>query len=96
MGSADTERNAPEFFILLLGSALGMALMVSTANLLMIVIAIETASLPKVGLPTVFVVALVSATLVPMGSEPVVPMASPPARWTSKSRGWPMKSSSKH
>ncbi|MDX1375870.1 MAG: YqaA family protein [Burkholderiales bacterium] len=33
---------------------------------------IETASLPKVGLPTVFVVALVSATLLPMGSEPVV------------------------
>jgi len=33
---------------------------------------LETASLPKVGLPTVFVVALVSATLVPMGSEPVV------------------------
>jgi membrane protein YqaA with SNARE-associated domain len=33
---------------------------------------LETASLPKVGLPTVFVVALVSATLIPMGSEPVV------------------------
>ncbi|MBU0717774.1 MAG: NADH-quinone oxidoreductase subunit N [Planctomycetes bacterium] len=47
IGSAETERNAPEFFVLLLGSALGMALMASTANLLMIVIAIETASLPS-------------------------------------------------
>lgn len=47
MGSAETERNAPEFFILLIGSALGMALMVSTTNLLMIVVAIETASLPS-------------------------------------------------
>ncbi|GMU37733.1 MAG: NADH-quinone oxidoreductase subunit N [Phycisphaerae bacterium] len=47
MGSASTERDAPEFFILLLGSALGMALMVSTTNLLMMVIAIETASLPS-------------------------------------------------
>lgn len=45
VGSAATERDAPEFFILLLGSALGMILMTSTANLLMIVIAIETASL---------------------------------------------------
>ena len=33
---------------------------------------LETASLPKVGLPAVFVVALISATLLPMGSEPVV------------------------
>ena len=40
LGSAESERNAPEFFVLLLGSALGMALMVSTANLLMIVVAI--------------------------------------------------------
>lgn len=47
MGSQETEKNAPEFFILLLGSALGMSLMTSTANLLMIVIAIETASLPS-------------------------------------------------
>ncbi|MGB2986279.1 MAG: proton-conducting transporter membrane subunit, partial [Phycisphaerae bacterium] len=47
LGSADSERNAPEFFILLLGSAFGMMLMVSTVNLLMIVIAIETASLPS-------------------------------------------------
>ena len=46
-GSAASERNAPEFFILLLGSALGVGLMVSTTNLLTIVIAIETASLPS-------------------------------------------------
>lgn len=50
MGSAREERDAPEFFILLIGSALGMALMVSTTNLLMIVIAIETASLPSYAL----------------------------------------------
>jgi membrane protein YqaA with SNARE-associated domain len=31
---------------------------------------LDTASLPKVGLPAVFIVALVSATLLPMGSEP--------------------------
>ena len=47
MGSSATERNAPEFFILLIGSALGMALMVSSVNLLMIVVAIEAASLPS-------------------------------------------------
>jgi NADH-quinone oxidoreductase subunit N len=47
MGSADKERNAPEFFILLLGSALGMMLMTATQNLLMIVVAIETASIPS-------------------------------------------------
>lgn len=47
MGSSATDRNAPEFFILLIGSALGMALMTSTVNLLMIVVAIETASLPS-------------------------------------------------
>lgn len=47
MGSAAAERDAPEFFILLLGSALGMVLMVSTANLLVIVMAIELASLPS-------------------------------------------------
>ncbi len=47
LGSAKGERNAPEFFVLLLGSALGMVLMVSTLNLLMIVIAIEAASLPS-------------------------------------------------
>lgn len=38
---------APEFFILLLTSALGMLLMVSSLNLLMVVIAMETASLPS-------------------------------------------------
>lgn len=47
LGPAQTESNAPEFLILLLGSALGMALMASTTNLLMIVVAIETASLPS-------------------------------------------------
>ncbi|MCH7700459.1 MAG: NADH-quinone oxidoreductase subunit N [Planctomycetes bacterium] len=47
MGSGRTERDAPEFFTLLLGSALGMALMVSTQNMLMMVIAIELASLPS-------------------------------------------------
>lgn len=50
LGSSATERNAPEFFILLLGSALGMALMVSSVNLLGIVIAIELASLPSYAL----------------------------------------------
>jgi len=39
--------NAPEFFTLLLGSALGMMLMVGTLNLLMIVLAIELASMPS-------------------------------------------------
>lgn len=47
IGSAESERNVPEFLILLLGSALGMVLMVSTLNLLMIVVAIEAASLPS-------------------------------------------------
>lgn len=37
----------PEFFVLLLTSALGMSLMVGTLNLLVMVIAIETASLPS-------------------------------------------------
>ena len=46
-GSAREERDAPAFFVLLLGSALGMSLMVSTLNLLLIVIAIELASLPS-------------------------------------------------
>lgn len=41
------EKNGAEFFVLLLTSALGMSLMVSTTNLLVIVIAIETASLPS-------------------------------------------------
>ncbi len=47
MGSSASERNAPEFFVLLLGTALGMALMVGTLNMLLIVIAIELASLPS-------------------------------------------------
>ena len=47
IGSAAREKHAPEFFILLLGSALGMALMVSTLNLLLMVVAIELASLPS-------------------------------------------------
>ena len=47
MGSAPTEREAPEFFVLLLGGALGMILMVGSLNLLMIVLAIEMASLPS-------------------------------------------------
>ena len=46
-GSAREERDAPAFFVLLLGSALGMSLMVSSLNLLLIVIAIELASLPS-------------------------------------------------
>ncbi len=50
LGSAETERNAPEFFILLLGSAVGMVLMASSTNLLMIVVALETASLPSYAL----------------------------------------------
>ncbi len=47
LGSAEREKDAPEFFVLLLGSALGMGLMVSTLNLLMMVIAMELASLPS-------------------------------------------------
>ncbi len=42
-----TAIHAPEFLTLLLGSALGMVLMVGTLNLLMIVLAIELASLPS-------------------------------------------------
>lgn len=33
---------------------------------------LETLSLPQVGLPAVFIVAFVSATLLPLGSEPMV------------------------
>lgn len=47
LGSAESERNSPEFFVLLLGSAFGMMMMASAANLLTIVIAIEAASLPS-------------------------------------------------
>jgi NADH-quinone oxidoreductase subunit N len=43
-------RDAVEFFVLLVGSAFGMAMMVSTSNLLMIVLAVESASLPSYGL----------------------------------------------
>ena len=44
------ERYAPEFFTLLVASALGMALMTTTANLLLMVIAIELASMPSYAL----------------------------------------------
>ncbi len=47
IGSAESERHGTEFFVLLVGSALGMSLMTSTLNLLMIVVAIEMASLPS-------------------------------------------------
>jgi NADH-quinone oxidoreductase subunit N len=39
--------DATEFFVLLVGSAIGLTLMVSTTNLLMIILAIEMASLPS-------------------------------------------------
>ena len=38
---------SPEFFVLLLSSALGMMLMVGTLNLLVMIVAMETASLPS-------------------------------------------------
>lgn len=41
------KHDAVEFFILLIGSAFGMSMMVSTTNLLMIVLAVEMASLPS-------------------------------------------------
>src|SRR3954462_7680838 len=41
------EGDGPEFFTLLLGATLGMCLMASTTNLLMIFMAIEMASLPS-------------------------------------------------
>lgn len=47
IGGKIRDEDSPEFFVLLLGSALGMALMVSTTNLLMLVIAMELASLPS-------------------------------------------------
>jgi len=47
LGAQFRDEDSPEFFVLLLGSALGMVLMVSTANLLMLVIAMELASLPS-------------------------------------------------
>lgn len=42
--------DAVEFFVLLLGSAFGMTLMVSTTNLLMVILAVETTSLPSYAL----------------------------------------------
>jgi len=42
-----TRLGCPEFFVLLLTSALGMMLMVGTLNLLVMVVAMETASLPS-------------------------------------------------
>lgn len=41
------EGDGPEFFTLLLGATLGMSLMASTTNLLMLVLAVEMASLPS-------------------------------------------------
>jgi len=41
------KKDATEFFVLFVGSAFGMALMVSTTNLLMILLAVEMASLPS-------------------------------------------------
>lgn len=41
------KNDSVEFFLLLIGSAFGMAMMVSTTNLLMIVLAVEMASLPS-------------------------------------------------
>jgi NADH-quinone oxidoreductase subunit N len=41
------EGDGPEFFTLLLGATLGMSLMASTSNLLMIFISVELASLPS-------------------------------------------------
>lgn len=43
----ETQRDGPEFFLLLLGAALGMCVMVGTANLMMIFLAVEMASLPS-------------------------------------------------
>jgi NADH-quinone oxidoreductase subunit N len=48
--AAGHKRHAAEFFVLLVGSAFGMALMVSTTNLLMIILAVEMASLPSYAL----------------------------------------------
>ena len=50
MGAAKHTRDAPEFLILLLGSALGMSIMVSTLNLLVLIMAIELASMPSYAL----------------------------------------------
>ena len=47
--TADTmhEGDGPEFFVLLVGATLGMSLMASAANLLMLFMAVEMASLPS-------------------------------------------------
>ncbi len=45
--SSRPAQSPPEFFVLLLTSALGMSLMVGTLNLLVIIIAMEMASLPS-------------------------------------------------
>jgi NADH-quinone oxidoreductase subunit N len=50
MLDAARERHAPEFFTLLVASALGMALMASTVNLVLMLIAIELASMPSFAL----------------------------------------------
>jgi NADH-quinone oxidoreductase subunit N len=50
MLDAPRERHAPEFLTLLLCSALGMAMMTSAVNLLLMIIAIELASLPSYAL----------------------------------------------
>ena len=44
------KHDAVEFFVLFVGSALGMSLMVSTTNLLMVVLSVEMASLPSYAL----------------------------------------------
>jgi NADH-quinone oxidoreductase subunit N len=50
MGAARHTGDAPEFLILLLGSALGMSLMVSSLNMLVLLIAVELASMPSYAL----------------------------------------------
>jgi len=47
MAEAMREGDGPEFFTLLLGATLGMSLMASTTNLLMIFLVVELASLPS-------------------------------------------------
>ena len=43
-------RNPPEFFVLLVAAVIGMGLMVSTSHLLLVVVAVELASLPSYAL----------------------------------------------
>ncbi|HEY3245904.1 MAG TPA: NADH-quinone oxidoreductase subunit N [Phycisphaerae bacterium] len=47
IGPAAGHVDATEFFVLLVGSAIGMVFMVSSLNLLMLVVAVEMASLPS-------------------------------------------------